>query len=404
MPVPISGEKTPNRIFIPVLALAYSATNISNIIISLLAVDMAKTFLGSSSGVSIGFTSQLNTINSTATVAFAIILSALSIRISKYKPLFLVGIIFVLISAAGSFLSSSLLSLQIFYAIEGAGSIIVWIMATTIIGNVLPPEKKAKAISYLISMGAVTSLVTIFLVGYVTSAGGWKESFLVLVVPFSALALMVTLFALPSELEKDNFSQKKPGINGFRKILSNKSVIACLAVELLTVAPGQIAIFSIAFYRTRFALPVEWATAIIEIATSIFIIAPLISGRMVNRVGAKRLTILNLSLVAGCQLILFFMPNIYAAVTVDMLMVIFGTATIPAFVYLKLEQVPNNRGAMMSLNSLFSNIGSAIVPAIGGATLVLTFGRYEALGIVFGVMGFIAVVVLAFLVKDTTKE
>ena len=85
-----------------------------------------------------------------------------------------------------------------------------------------------------------------------------------------------------------------------------------------------------------------------------------------------------------------------------MLMVFFGTITIPAFVYLKLEQVPNNRGAMMSLTSLFSNIGGAIAPAVGGATLVMTLGRYEALGIVFGVMGFIGVTVLVYLVRDTT--
>lgn len=182
----ISEKKTPGRMFIPSLALAYSAASVSNIILSILAVDISTTFLGSSSGVSIGITSQLVTINSITTVTFAIILSILSIRISKYKPLFLAGVIFVILSAIGSYLSPSLLSLQLFYAIEGAGSIIVWITATTLIGNALPPEKKASAISYLISMSAVTSLVTILLVGYITSIGGWQANFSFLVLPFSA--------------------------------------------------------------------------------------------------------------------------------------------------------------------------------------------------------------------------
>src|SRR3990172_2210472 len=129
----VPRNAVPSRFFIPALAIALFSAGISNSIISLLAVDIATTFLGSSSGASVGITSQLNTFNAAAIVAFAILLSILAIRF-KHKPLFLLGVIFVVISTVGSFLAPTLLSLQFFYAMEGGGSIMVWIMAATLIG------------------------------------------------------------------------------------------------------------------------------------------------------------------------------------------------------------------------------------------------------------------------------
>lgn len=223
-------------------------------------------------------------------------------------------------------------------------------------------------------------------------------------VTFFCIALVVASAFLPSQqLERDRDNLEISYLKSFRQILANKSAVACLLTTLLTVASGQIAIFSIAFYRTKFALPIEWSTVIVEIGTSLFIVIPLISGRLVNRVGPKRFVSINLSLAAICLLLIFFMPNLYAAVAMDMLHLCFGIAAIPAFIYLTLEQVPKNRGTMMSLNSLFSNMGNVLAPAVGGAMLVLTAGVYEIVGIVFGGMTLIGVVVLIMLVRDTTK-
>ena len=86
-----------------------------------------------------------------------------------------------------------------------------------------------------------------------------------------------------------------------------------------------------------------------------------------------------------------------------MLHVWFGASAIPAFICLVLEQAPQHRGTMMSLNSLFNNMGNAIAPAIGGALLVLTSRFYGAIGVVFGSMSLAGAAVLIFLVGDTTK-
>jgi predicted MFS family arabinose efflux permease len=391
------------QMFIPALAFAYFSAGISNSVISLFAVDIAKTFLGSSSGVSVGVTSQLNTFNAVSIIVSAIMLSFLAVRF-QHRFLFLGGIVFVVVSAVGSFFAPNLLSLQLFYALEGGGSIIIWIMAATLIGDSLPPEKKAKAISYLLSMGAAASLLTILLVNFVTSSGGWRANFLFLILPISVAALVFASFFLPSKpREKNTPIQDNPYLKGFKQILTNKSATACLFTNLLTVVSGQVAIFAIAFYRTRFALPREWTIVIYATATAIFVVAPLISGRLVNRVGAKRLAVTSISLAAICLILFFFVSNLYAAIVIDMLHVWFGASSIPAFIYLALEQTPKHRGTMMALNSLFNNAGNALAPAIGGIMLVVTSGFYGAIGIVYGTMTFIGVAVLLFLVKDNTK-
>lgn len=392
------------RFLVPTLAVAYFSSSFSNIIVSLLAVDIAKTFFGDSSGVAMGLTSQLNTFNAVATVIFAITLSFLAIRF-RYKSLFILGIVFVLISAVGCFLAPSLLTLQIFFAIEGAGSIIVWIMATTIIGDVLSQEKKAKAISYLISIGYAATLISIVVVNTITSVAGWRANFLFLVLPFSILSLAISILIIPSKNpEKQKIHGKINYFESFKQILTHKSALACLVATLFTLTQGQIALFAIAFYRNRFSMPREWTTVIYEIAALIFIISPIISGRIVNRVGAKRLTLTMVTLSAICLSTFFFVPNLYGAIALDMLHIAFGSAAIPAFVYLMLEQAPNYRGTMMALNSVFNNAGNAIGPAIGGSLLIITSGFYPLVGLTFGLMTFAGVAVILLFVKDTTKK
>jgi predicted MFS family arabinose efflux permease len=400
---PVSGKKFLSRMFTPTLAFAYFASGISNTIITLMAVDISSTFLGYSTGVYIGITSQLSTINTAAVVVFALFLSIASIRF-RGKPLFILGLTLILISALGSFLSLSLLSLQFFYALEGAGSIIIWVMAVTLIGDTLPPEKKAKAIGYLITINALSSLVTTFLVGYIAVIADWRASFLFLVLPISATVLVSSLFVLPSKpIEIVKAQTETSYRKNFKQVLCNKSATACLFADLLIVASGQISVFTLAYYRTVFFLSEQWIVLLVEIGTIFFIITPMISGYIINKVGAKRLAVVCLTLAATCLSLLFFMPYLYAAVALDMLHLFFGTLSVPAFKYLTLEQSPKHRVIMMSLNSLSNNIGNALAMAIGGAMLLLTSGYYGVVGLVFGGMTFIGVAVLGLTVKDTTK-
>ena len=69
---------------------------------------------------------------------------------------------------------------------------------------------------------------------------------------------------------------------------------------------------------------------------------------------------------------------------------------------LTLEQVPEFRGTMMSIDTAAINLGSALGTALGGLAL-LSFD-YEGLGIALGVMGVAAAVVFYLLTTDPTRK
>jgi predicted MFS family arabinose efflux permease len=100
--------------FLATLAIAMFSTGLANSILALFATDMAKTFYGSAVTVSVASVTQLSTINMAAEVIGAIVLSILVIKF-RHKRLLFAGAIFIVISAAGSYLAPNL-SLQLFYA------------------------------------------------------------------------------------------------------------------------------------------------------------------------------------------------------------------------------------------------------------------------------------------------
>lgn len=398
---PSKEGATPKRLFLPSLALAAFSVGISNAIITLLAVDIARTFFGTVDPATVGAVSQLTTVNAAAEIVFAVLLSILVIRF-RHKPLLLAGIVIVIASAIGSFLAPTFLSLAFFLAFEGGGSIIIWAMAFTLIGDILPPEKKAKALSYIISISAVATLAVILLVGFVANVGGWRYDFLLIALPISAAGLILASFVLPSKQHGKSETNENP-LQPFRAIFRNRSATACLVASILTVAGTQVAVFAIAFYRNVFELERSWTVGIYEIAVILYIVAPLVSSRLINKVGAKRLTVISSLLAAFFTMAFFFMSDLWLFIIFDMLHVWFAALALPPFVYLILEQVPTCRGTMMSLNSVFNNIGNVLAPIIGGILLVVTSGIYGVVGLVLGSLTIVGTAVLFFLVKDTTK-
>jgi MFS family permease len=397
----IAEEPAHKKWFFITLAIATFSTGLSNSIIALFATDMAKTFFGSATTVEVGSITQLSTINMTAEVLGAVILSVLVIRFS-HKRLLLTGTIFIVISAAGSYFAPNILTLQLFYALEGAGSVIIGIIAMTLVADSLPKNQRAKVISYLFSIGAAVTLVMIPIVGIITEMGGWRSGFSILTLPISIIALfLASLLIPPKRFRQDPVIKRNPYVEGFRQITRSRSAAACLIASLLTIAGTEVAVFAIAFYRNQFGASTGLTVLIYETSIILFVLAPLVSGRLVNRLGAKPVAVWATFLAACFTGVFFFVPNIWLAFILDMMHVWFAAMAIPAFAILILEQLPKYRATMFSLNSFFNNIGRVLAPLIGGALLVFLPGTYGVVGLALGGTTIVGCLILLLSVTES---
>ncbi len=399
----IPEREYPKRLLLVTLIVAGLSTGISNRIVTLLASDIATTFFGSATPSAVAITSQLGTVNNVAEIVMALALTVLAIRF-RHKLLYVLGATLIVVSAIGNALAPSLLSMLLLYALEGTGSIMIAIMAFTLIGEILPANKKAKAVGYISSLGAVVALIINPLVGPITNVGGWRLDFLVLAFPISIVALILASVGIPSRpIEPSALGKGNPYVGSFRQIFTNRSATALLVVNILTNAGTQVAVFALAFYRTVFQAPRDFTIWILQVSIVLFIVAPAVAGHLVSRFGAKRVLVLSTILATFFTMTFFFVPNLWVAATLDMLHVWFTATAVVAAVVLIIDQVPKSRGTMVSLNSVFNNFGTIIATTLGGAVLFVT-GLYGAIGLTLGGMTIAGIVILIFWVKDTTRE
>lgn len=412
----LSNEKSEGRMqpvgrfFVSALTTAFFAITVPQQIAALLSLDIAQTFFptnflaGSSlelQASAIGAVSQIVTINSIFEVLFALIIGVVAVRLS-HRLLLIGGIVLIIISAVGCYLAPSLWILGIFFAIEGAGTVIVVIMGMTLVGEFLPFSRKSKTVSYLISATAAAAVISAPIMLLITNFGGWRLNFLLFAMPISIFGLLLIFYALP---KTPRISKCVPTENVYltslKRVLLNKSATFCLIGGALG-STATVGAFAMAYYRQQLGLPLDFAAVVLISASLMYVVASLVVGRFVNQVGARILAFVTALLNGVFIIAFFFMPTWWIAFPLDMIHIWFGAAVFTAFSCLALDQVPNYRATMMSMRSIFSSVGGAMGAALAGAMLII-FGSYQAVGISFGIMS-MASAGAFFLTRDPTKR
>jgi len=395
------GKASAGRWFVSALIVSFIAVGLSTPILRLFAVDMAREFQ-----VPVGIVAQFTTANSIAEVIFALVMSFLAVRF-RSKALLLIGVMLVVVSALGCFFAPNFEVMLFFFALEGSGSIMVGINGLTLIGDTLALNRKGKTISYTMSATLLAFLIGTPAVNFIANVAGWRSIFLLFVLPISVAGLAMAFLSVPSASHEESFATgKKSYLGSFKEILLNKSAASCLLGGML-VSAISIGLFSTTFFMEQFSMSRDFVVVIGIMATGVSFGATLVAGQLVNRVGRKTLTIAGVVGSSVLAMLIFLMPNLWLAVTVDMAHVAFAFVGAIAFTSYVLEQAPKSRGSMMSMRTIFASLGDAIGAAVGGGLLVLfAFDlslSYQMVGFVFGVFGIAASVVFYFLTIDPTK-
>jgi predicted MFS family arabinose efflux permease len=382
-----------NRLLIPSLYVSQLSTRPAGILMGFILMDIAQTF-----GTTVGIAGQIVTAASLAGMIVSPFLAALSIRY-KPKTLLLVGVALIAVSSLGCSFAFNYASMLVFYSLSGLGAAMVTPMIMTIIGEKIPEEKRSGTIG---RVNAVTPILSTFagLTITVIISKGWKAAYLFYVFPITFISLVLAIFGLRKTDESDSRQRSSTSIKGgFKQIIKNRSALACLLGTVLTQTVFRgIMWYVVSFYRQHWGLPTEFVGLIWSSNTFIYVIGSMLCGRVVPRFGRKKLTGVTVLCVGFFTILYANAPNHYVSIlsnlTISILLAFWATSSRD----LALAQVPEYSGAMMSLNSGSMRLGAALGSAIGG--LVLTVGGYGLLGIVLGITGITAFLVIFFFARD----
>jgi predicted MFS family arabinose efflux permease len=395
-------EVSPGKFFIAGLMIAYVSTWLIESLTGVFLIDITSTFFGSPNPVKIAAASQLVTISSVVSVAFGLLLGALSTKFS-HKRLLIFGVLCVTIGTLGCFLAPTFVFMQIFYPIEGIGTVAVSAMAFTLIGETLALNKRPKATGWILASGPIATIAASLVINlFFSGAFGWRLFLLWFAVPISIIALIFAYFSIPSR--RNTRSSKIAYSSGFKLILSKKSAMGCLVANMVRQAAlAWTVVFIASFFRDQFSLSLSAAALLVLGGTALSAAGDIVGGHLVNIVGRKRLLIVTLMVSSPFLALIAFIPNFWAALTVSLCGTFIFNMGFPGSVNLTLEQAPQSRGTMMSLSTVFVTFGLGVGAAVGGAALAF-FGSYTAAILVFVALQLCAATIYYFFVKDPCRR
>ena len=397
----VAVEKPIGRSFVFSLALAFFGTSMLDVLASLFLVDLSKAFLGSTSLASIAIVSQIVTISSIIAVVFGVLNGFLSVKVN-HKILLLFGVLCIVIGALGCYFAPSLLFLEFFYPFDGIGTIIVGAMAFTIIGESLPLEKRAKAIGYVTAAAVFSTAVGFAWAGFIGSIAGWRSYLLWYVIPISFTALAIACLRVPNKNTRQTIPQPQNYLGSFKEVLLNKSAAACLVGNMLITAAGIWSFFAATFWRKQFLIPVQTVGLITLAIVLVYAFGSIIGGHIVDKSGRKRLVVSSWIARGIIIAAIVFMPTFWSALLMSALASFIGGIAVTSASTLNLEQAPNARGTMMSLNGVFASVGASVGVSVGG--LALNASGFQLLGVAFGIFGVASAVIIFLLAKEPIKK
>lgn len=384
-----------NTMLLPALIVANYANWTPTVISSLLLIEIAETF-----NAPVGITGQMTTFSSALAIVAAIFAGILSVKYGPRK-LLIAGLTLHIISAIGSGLAPSLSTLFLAFSFSGLALAIVSPMVQTLLGEHIPTEERPKVQGWLIAASTLTFIIGSPLVGYLETLGGWRLSFFAYYLPIVLLASMINYRSIP-------VSKSQPRTNtgifyGIRNVLSDSSARSCLAGMAFTEASYySIFFYSISFFRVSFNIPLAWASLLVSATNLLSVVGSLSGAKLVNRFGRKTLAVVGCALAGFASISYVLVTSMWLSLFIVLVGTIICGLRLNALMSLSLEQVPEFRGSMMSLNSASLNLGLLLGAGIGGYALL--GGDWVLMGVSIGVLGLLAAAILQVWAVDPVKQ
>jgi len=344
----------------------------------------------------------MRTAASIMAIVTGLLISVISLRF-EHRKLLLIGLGMYTVSSFLCSIAPDYLSMILFYSINGMAGAFAGPMTTTLVAAYFPPKKRSSVIGLMAASQASTFVFGTPLIYFVSSWGGWRSTFGILLLAFSLVTLATSMIALKPKPLNPQMKTQGGYSKSFKNILANKSALACLIVSSLASAAWvALLVFLPSFRRQRNLLSTDFVTILTMVSASCYIIGSLGSGKIVNKLGRKKIAEIA-ALILGIFTIAYTnVPDLWLSVACTCIAALFGGLRFSATTSLTLEQVPEFRSTMMSLYSVTDSIGSAIGAGVGG--FILVSYNYEGMAAALGAMGILSSIILWKYAVDPLKK
>jgi len=385
------SEKKRSLLF-PALGFAMATGGPPMIALSLLLVDISEGF-----GVPVGVLGQVSTVSSFLGIFMAIIMGVLTVRYS-HKRLLIVGLVLTTIGIVGTSLSGSFTMILLLYSLTGIGFSMTLPMITTLIGEYYPAEGRTKVMGRIISVRSLASILAPIVTGYVVARTTWRVGFASYTLPITAISLVLVLVGIPVEEKHEDASVNL--LDGFRAVFRNRSATSyLLAGAMATSLFSGIQVFNGSFLRQQFALPVATVSRLLPLTAISVTVGLLISNRLVERIGLKKVVYITTFSSAVFYLVYFALG---LDLTPSLVFMVLGSLTtgirLATSSTLGLIQETTYRGSMMALTTAGMSLGGVIGAMLGGYAL-LNYG-YAGFGVAITSLSLVATFIYMFWVRS----
>ena len=381
-------------LLLPTLLLCVFLSYTFSVFITTLLVDIAPAFK-----VSIGTISLLGIIGNGMGIIMGLAMSAITIRF-KHKSLLLLGIALYAVGDLGFFFAQNFAEAIAVSIFLGTGAAVVLILVYTLIGELLPLEKRGWAIGLVFSSFMAAFVVVAPLSGFIDSIAGWRPLLLWFIFPFSMVCLALCLLFIPTKQPQPQLATRSLYSQMFKTVFMKKSPTACVVSASFIAVISVVSSYAVSFYRTVFSVSPMIGGVFASIAAAGGIVGGAIGGRLINRYGRKPIAVTAV-LISGVSCILFtFIPVVAFSVALWALCVCTQTLSSAGQGSLSIEQIPEYRSSMMSINVSFANFGIVLGIIIGGLVLNLFCDNFHLLMVLLGALGASAAAILLFFARD----
>ena len=345
--------------------------------------------------MSIAVAGSLGAAYSLPAAFLSLVFGPLSDRYGRRSPI-LLGLGVLSLTSLGATFAPNFPLLFAFRILAGLGAAAVIPANFASFGDYFPYAERGRAMAWQVGVTTMAIVAGVPLGSVLAGLLSWRWMFGLLTFFFIIATLLVIL-----RIPKVSISKRKTGSglthykSSFRQVLRSRSAIAAL---LSTCLFGMFwrgwTTYNGAFYIQTFKLPTEAVAPVFTLQGLALFSASLIGGRIADRISKKTLAALSLFLCSGfIAIITNFNGLLWISILLHTIMAIPVGLRILATNTLYTELVPSARGTMMSMNNSAMEGGTMLGVMIGG--LIIDFsGGYSFLGFAYGLMAFLAAVIL----------